>query len=282
MHDVQGGALLGDEEHRLAVVDGGRHDVGDGLRLACPGRPLHHQIAAGPRRRDDLGLGRVGVHDVEELARVRETPVEILGRREHAGLDPEAAGQQLLNQRVDLAFGFGGFQVLPHQELGERIEAQLDEIRPHLPARPMGNGRRDAGEILRREPVRAVGKVRQRQVEVRLQPRTKRQVRLEVLIAERQPEAVAGPVALQVHRQQDEGREAFDLRALALVPTQKAEAEEEHAHALFLFDCLRFAVEREQALLQRLRGKPRLQLRVDMTGGRAGGLVLLGDEQSFA
>ena len=146
----------------------------------------------------------------------------------------------------------------------------------------MGNGRRDAGEILRRQPVRTVGKVRQRQVEVRLQPRAKRQVRLQVLIAERQPEAVAGSVALQVHRQQDEGREAFDLRALALVPTQKAEAEKEHAHALFLFDRLRFAVEREQALLQRLRGQPRLQLRVDVAVGRAGGLVLVGDEQSFA
>jgi hypothetical protein len=46
-HDVQGGPLLGDEQHPLALGDRTREQVGDGLRLAGAGRALQHEGAAG-------------------------------------------------------------------------------------------------------------------------------------------------------------------------------------------------------------------------------------------
>src|SRR4051812_48543939 len=43
---VDGGALFGDEEHRLSVCGECRHEVGDGLALPGAGRSLHDQVGS--------------------------------------------------------------------------------------------------------------------------------------------------------------------------------------------------------------------------------------------
>ena len=59
-NDIQSSALLGDEHHRLALVDGMHDEIGDRLGLAGAGRTLNHHRAARGGGGNDLGLGGIG------------------------------------------------------------------------------------------------------------------------------------------------------------------------------------------------------------------------------
>ena len=130
-------------------------------------------------------------------------------------------------------------------------------------------------EVLRGKPLVPLGKVRQHQLEVRLEHRPHRQVRFQVLIAKGQFEATARAVALQVDRQEDERREAFDLGGFTLEPAQEPQAHEQNADSLLLLHHLGVSVQREQPFLQRLGVQAGLQFGVYVARRRFVGLVLV-------
>ena len=74
LDDIQGRLLLGKEEDRPAAAHQVGNDVGDGLRLARPGRPLNDQVLAH--------------HDVDQRAVLRGIGVmDQMGRdRLHLGI----------------------------------------------------------------------------------------------------------------------------------------------------------------------------------------------------
>ncbi len=69
---IAGGGLqsaiqpFGHEQDRLAVVHGGRDDIGARLRFAGPGRALDDEVASGPDGFDDARLRNVRVDDMNE------------------------------------------------------------------------------------------------------------------------------------------------------------------------------------------------------------------------
>ena len=88
--DVQRGALLGDEQHPLALGDRAGEQVGDGLRLAGAGRALQHEGAPGAglgdrpqlrRRRPAAGTARPARRGRRRSAVSRDRVGERLGRR---------------------------------------------------------------------------------------------------------------------------------------------------------------------------------------------------------
>ena len=55
-HHVQRSHLLCHKQHGPPVFDSRRYHIGDRLRLACPRRALHNQIASAPHLLDNNGL----------------------------------------------------------------------------------------------------------------------------------------------------------------------------------------------------------------------------------
>jgi hypothetical protein len=69
MDDVERGHFFGDEKHRFAGMGGGGDDVGNCLRFAGAGRPVHNEIASRAHGFDDAGLRGIGVDHMDEIGR---------------------------------------------------------------------------------------------------------------------------------------------------------------------------------------------------------------------
>ena len=96
MDDIQGSALLGNEQYFLSVLGDGRDNVRNRLGLARAWWTLHHEVPALLRRRDDLGLKGIGIQDVPEIPGVGETRVEVLVGGKDARVWLESADQDVL------------------------------------------------------------------------------------------------------------------------------------------------------------------------------------------
>ena len=275
--------LLGDEQHGPAGMHRGRDQIGDGLRLAGPGRALDDQVLAGARRLERLRLRGIRVEHVEHLAG-REALVErlvcagILGNI--CGRRPEAVGQQRAQQRPGRERRLGGpgrrIEVPVHQELGEREQAEHDVVGVHPKARLGGHRFRDLPEIGRRiKPLLRIDR-RQSHGKLLAQLLGQRQVGRDLLLGEPQAEALERARPLQAHRHQDQGRVARRLGRRRLAPFEKAERQVEDADAALLVMGAGIVIEPQQARLEALGAEPGLQpevpvLRQGPIGGGHGG-----------
>jgi len=117
-HRIDGGPLLGDEEHALAIGGQRGDEVGDGLALAGARRPLHDEVGAAAGGLDHLVLRGVGVQD-EGRARLVEDRVAIAHRdvtvdgREGGGVPGQRGDDVMVGQGLAL-----GGKVGDHRELG--------------------------------------------------------------------------------------------------------------------------------------------------------------------
>ena len=146
----------------------------------------------------------------------------------------------------------------------------------HAPRGLRGDRGLNLPEVVGGPPIFRRRQLRQRQLKVVLEAPAQRQIRLQVLLAQLQREARGGAAAGQVDRQQDERRVALGRGAAVLAPAQKAEAQEQHAHALLLLQQAGIAVQTQQPLVQLLPAKggrqPRITLPCCGRAGLAGGL----------
>ena len=62
VHDIEGGHLLGDEQHGLAGVQRLRDEVGDRLRLARSGWSFDHEVVAPLGGGEGALLAAIGIH----------------------------------------------------------------------------------------------------------------------------------------------------------------------------------------------------------------------------
>ena len=259
MDNLEGGHLLGDEQHATAPVHGAGDDVGDGLRLAGPGRALNDQVLAGHDLLDGDGLGAVGVGDVDQLGEGKDLvdPPVVSDQRRVLHL-LIVAQQDLAQDRMsgELAWPWpvGWVQVPPEQELGEGEEAQQDFIAADAPAGPFADGRGDLGGVVGGRPVLVLRQVGQGEAEIVLQPGLQTHIGDQIVGTKLQFEAVLGPVADEIHRQQDERRVAGRVGGAGLPPLQEAQGQEQHIDPLFLLQGLAFIIEAQQALLEGVGG----------------------------
>lgn len=70
LHDLESRHLLAYEEHASPGSKQLAYQIRDGLRLASSRRPLDDKIAPGLCLLNNSDLRRVGIHDVENIARV--------------------------------------------------------------------------------------------------------------------------------------------------------------------------------------------------------------------
>ena len=116
---VDGRALLGDEQHPLAVGRQGGDEVGDGLRLAGAGRAVHDEVRPRAHRLDGLLLAAVGVeHEHVALGVVEVDPAAVeLGAHRAQGVG--VAGERGHDVVVGEGVALGG-EVGHHRQLGVR------------------------------------------------------------------------------------------------------------------------------------------------------------------
>ena len=245
--------------------------IGDGLRLAGPGRALDDQVLAGADRLERLRLRGIRVEHVEHRAG-REALIEglvpgrIVGDRR--GRRAKAVGQQRAQQRPGCERRLGGpgrrIEVPVHQELGEREQAKHDVVGVHPEARRAGHGLADLPEIGRRiEPLLGIDR-RQGQGKLLAQLLGQRQVSRDLLLGEPQAEALERARPLQPDRHQDQGRVARRLGRRRLAPFEEPERQVEDADAPLLVVGAGVVVEPEQARLEALGAEPGLQPEVPM------------------
>ena len=261
VHHRERGHLLGDEQHRLAVVRGGGDQVGDGLRLARAGRALHHQAGAVADLLDDLGLRGVGVDHLDDARGVEQRVEAVLGAEERR-IGLEAVGEQALQQGVGGERAFGPVrrvEVAVHQQLGEGEEAELHAVGVHRPAALAGGRLAHQGVVLRRRPALGLVHLGQPDREVLAQALLQRQVGAEVVLAANQVEGRAALVAHELHRQQHQRRLAHHVGGGRLLPAQEAEREIEQVHALLLLGRARVAGQAQQPARERIGAEGRLQ-----------------------
>jgi hypothetical protein len=143
--DVQGRALLGDEQHLLSVGDRAGEQVGDRLRLAGAGRALEDEGAAGGGLGDRAQLRGVGGHRARGGQLVEVGGVRGVGDR----VDERLRGpvHEVVHQRVGGEVGPVLVEVLPEPVLGE---LQDGEVGGGLdPVRQPGVGQRLAHRLQR-------------------------------------------------------------------------------------------------------------------------------------
>ena len=208
VHDRERRHLLGHEQDLLPVMHGGRHDVGDGLRLPGARRPLNHEIVSASNFLDCLGLRRIRIDDLDDLRR-GQNPVELVVRTEQAVARIEALGEQAADQLTpgerDVR-PVARVEVAHHQKLGERKESELHRIRLHAPAGPSSDHVGDLREIFRGQPVVGFFDLRQYHAEVLLQSFLQRQVGGHFVVSAKDVVGRSACVPDQLRRQQNQRR----------------------------------------------------------------------------
>ena len=120
VHHFKCGHLFGHEQHRLALGQAVRNQVGDGLALAGAGRAFEHQIASGIDRANRLELRRIRQHRRQDVLRaVRCIQMVKLACRAFAGKRFTGVVDQVFDDAVLLELLGAVLQVFPHQVLGE-------------------------------------------------------------------------------------------------------------------------------------------------------------------
>ena len=278
LHDLQRGHLLRHEQHRATARQRLADQVGDGLGLPGPRRPLDHQVAPPDRVQNRERLRAVRVHhrmetrhalgivDVLVLAQVRRPRLE------------SVVAEELPHQRV---FGRPGslrpglrVQVLVDEQLAEGEEVQVDLVALDRPALPSRDGLLDPRQILLNVEILLGRHLRQTDSEILPELGLKREVRLDVVPGPRELEVLphAGPGEL--NRDQDQRRAALRVAALRLVPPEHPEREIEDVDPLFLNREAGLTEGLAQAQVERGSRKPGLELVVGVArGGLVGVLV---------
>ena len=135
-HDVEGCALLGDEQDPLAVGDSPREQVRDGLRLAGPGGALEHEGPSGDRVGHRRQLGRVRRHRAGsgELVEVGAPRVDV-GRCRGRRVDERVGRRldQVPDQRVRRQHRPVLVEVLPQPVLRELEDREVDRLLDPVP-----------------------------------------------------------------------------------------------------------------------------------------------------
>ena len=249
LHHLERGALLGDEEHGLAGGHAAGDQVRDRLRLARSGRPVQDEVAPahrGHHRGELRGVRRDrarrpgGVGERVDLPRLdrRDAVVERATAREQVRDDGRL--REVVEPRREVA---------PHQELVER-EAADPDLGLDRPFRERRHGRAVGREDLREVDAVLVlrHRVRARDLDALLAAEhlEERDVRRGILVRAAQGESLLARETLELDRVEHE-RCAIDRSriALAVLPLQDAEREEERARAAFLQIVARRAVEPE-------------------------------------
>ena len=112
LNDLQRSRLLGDKEDGLAIAKQLRDDVGDGLRLPCAGRAVHHEAVALPGGDEASALGGVGIEYARQVLR-RVSVVESLLRLRIEGHGFKLGAGWSFCQEPDHGVGGDGVLVCP-------------------------------------------------------------------------------------------------------------------------------------------------------------------------
>ncbi len=158
------------------------------------------------------------------------------------------AHQLVLQQRPGLLL-----QVVPHEELGEREVAEIGLL-DHIPAAQVGNRaaeqRRDLGDV----QVGRIGgqsfELGDRDAHVVSQLLEERRIDPSLLVAAVELKRVTRRLASQCGGDQEQGRHALLLAAVALVPGEKPEGDVEGIAAALLKALARRAIDGDQSLVE--------------------------------
>ena len=243
VNHVEGGLLLGDEEHPPSVREVVRDEVRDRLALARAGRTMQHERLAQLGVKHRRELRGVCAERTEQLRRL-DVLRDLLRREhlhavvEHAAAAHEVVHERVLAQRVEAAR-----EVLPHHELAER-ELSERKVARHLPARLVLHGRAERLNHLRHVHAMRVLRrridVRHRHAVLAAQELEERRVDYRLLVKLREAE-VRDALPHELHGHQEKRRTVGLLVLGRHLPAQKADCEEERVHAAFLEVGLRHA-----------------------------------------
>ena len=257
LDDVEGGALLRDEQDRLPAGEGIGDQVRD--RLGLPGArwPLDHEVTAGADVQQGRHLRAVAVLDRQDLLRPGQVVEEGVFRR-GGGRVREAVAEDPGEQRMlEGALSCGplkGSQVLEHGVAREREEPEGQLVGDDLPAVAAlhGSGQQpgDLGRVARL--VTSGG--RQADAELGLELGDEGRILFELVprVADAVP-VVRDP--FEGHGYQQEGRPARLLAARGFIPVQHSDGEEEHVEALLLERGARIAAHELEVVGEALRSE---------------------------
>ena len=279
MHHFERCQFLRHEQHGAALRQQVRDQVGDGLALAGTGRALQHQVAAGIDGADSLQLRRVGDQRCQDVVRrvgLVQTiqPGQCLVARERLARTVD----QVLHHAVGLELRGAVLQVLPHQVLREREQAEVRFVQ-HLPLFQLGHCQAERLQQARDVDALVVGGQAFRtgagtggaaeaaqvaDADLLAQPHHLQQRRIDdrIVVMAHQPEAGAHRLAQQRHRHQQDRREMRGLRTFGIGPAQQAECEEQRVRTPFLQTFARLAEQVGQRRVQVLGREPDQQFAV--------------------
>ena len=252
LHHLEGRHLLGDEQHALTLIQGVGYHVGDGLRLSRSGRAVEDEALSPTRLDDGFELRRVDVDGDAEVLRLAclvylSRIDDILHIFQLDKTFHERFHHDVLLQLLRIVV-----QVVPHDELVEREQAQLGLFH-HLPAfhvlDGMSHGVEDLDDVYA-ALVHGEG-LQHTQVdgELLLQEFEQGRVDDRLLVACAQHIVVAR-LTDDVYGHQHHRGEAGQRAALALEPLQHAEHEEERVGAVLFERVARGAEDELQCVLQ--------------------------------
>jgi hypothetical protein len=298
LHDLERRHLFGDEQDGLAAGQALRDQVGDRLRLAGARRALQDEALAGLCGQHGGQLRGVAVERREQLGHRDRVDVAGSGQRPLIGERLAAvAGQVAHHRRFEEVLG-AGRQVGPHDELGEREDAErraaLD--RPaDLAGHRGGDRRRDRGDV---EAIvvglggldRQVGLGRRRRQvdgDAEVEPQLLEQGLVEARRLVGRHQLVAGAGAAQLDGAQGQRRPPRRIvgRRARLAPDQEAEPDPQRVGAALLEALAGGAVERDQPALELAAGHRREQPAIGQRllgralGGLGGALVADGGQR---
>jgi len=225
--DLQGRALLRDEEDRAPVGQRVGDQVGDRLGLAGSGRALQDEAVPLLGREHGGQLGRVGIQGAEDLA--RRSLVHLARGHELDGGQGGGAGfDQMTDGRIPHELVLASRQVQPHQELGEREVAQVGFLH-HLPAghlqdRP-SEGVEDPGDVQAGLVLGEFVQGGDLDAEVPLHLLQQGGVQPGLVLGQPDPEGLGHRSAHDLHRQQQDGRPARRGRRRRLEPLQESQGQ---------------------------------------------------------
>ena len=275
LDDLQGGHLLGHEEHLSVTGQRLADQVGDRLRLPGPRRALDHQVATVDDVQDRERLGAVGIHHRMEtrhpLVVVDGLLVADIGRcRGESIASEELPDQRMVGRLVLLGPGLR-VKILVDEQLAEGEEVEVDLVALDRPALLPRDRLLHPGQVLVHIEVVLGRHLRETDGEVLFQLRLEREVGFDVVLRPGKLEVLPDAGAGQLHGDQDEGGTALRLAGVRFVPPEAPEREVEDVDPL-LFD-------REAGLTESLaeaeveggRGKRGLDLVVGVASGRLAG-----------
>ena len=226
VHHLQRGHFFGHEQHRLALGQAVRNQVGDSLALAGAGRAFKHQVTAGVHRANGFQLRRVGQQRRQNVLRrvAGVEPVKFAGRafsgKGLAGVVHQVPHDAALPELLGAVL-----QVFPHQILGERKNAQV-RLLQHFPLRNFAHRQPERLQHLRHINALVIQRQhvqpRDLQLEIGFQQMQQRRVDDGFVVMAQQAKAAAYRLALQRDRNQQQRRQVHGFSAWRLSPAQQA------------------------------------------------------------